>query len=107
MDRLRLSKCCCLIDIDIGVMILGSLVWFGLVKEMDNLSIMRAAATLCAGTIFLFMVFDDKPVRRWQFLVAYLIWMVVAIVFDVLQAYEKIEDQHYVELTCKDMDTKG
>ena len=90
-----------------GTMILGMLVWFGLLKEIDHFNPVRAVITVATGTLFLIMVFHDKKETRLRFAIAYVVFMASSIVFDFMQAYADVEEKHFVENTCKDMESRG
>ena len=70
---MKVTKCCCFVDIWLGTNILGCLVWFGLLEEFKNFNPFRLAFTLLAGVTFAIMVFDDTEKARKHFFLAYVL----------------------------------
>ena len=66
-----------------GVMLLGSLVWLGLLSEMTEFHPARAIMTLGTGTLFLLMVFKDSAKRREHFFYAYVVNWIFGIFFGI------------------------
>ena len=88
-------------------MLLGFLLWFGLLGELDHFNPIRAAITVVAGSAFLLMVLKDSQKHRMWFFYAFMAAQISNLVFGVMQAYEIIEDKNVVEMECTDMEKKG
>ena len=69
---MKVSRCCCCISIEMGVMLLGCNVWFALIDEMDWFNPIRAVITVGTGALFLLMVFKDSARHREYFFYAHL-----------------------------------
>ena len=53
---MKVKKCFGCIAVDKGVMILGVMIWLGLLAEVIDFNPIRAAVAVVAGTHFLLMV---------------------------------------------------
>ena len=90
---MKVKKCCCCVPIDIGVMILGALLWFSLLGELDYFNPIRMGITVTVGCIFLFMVFQDSDDARKLFFLGYLVYQISSIVFAIQQTYAILEEK--------------
>lgn len=70
---MKVQNCCCFITIELGVMILGCLVWFSLLGEFDWFNPIRAAITIATGIFFLNMVLRDNEKHREYFFYLYIV----------------------------------
>ena len=71
---MKVKKCCCCVAVDMGVMILGTLMCFGIMAEFKEFNPVRAAITVVAGSLFFLMVFRDSAKHREWFFYAYSPW---------------------------------
>ena len=62
---MKVKKCCCCVAVDMGVMILGTLMCFGIMAEFKEFNPVRAAITVVAGSLFFLMVFRDIYPSEW------------------------------------------
>ena len=79
---MKLKTCCCCITIDMGVMILGTIVCIGITAEIKEFNPIRAAVTIGAGSAFLLMVFKDSAKHREWFFYAYVVNCISQLTFE-------------------------
>ena len=100
---MKVQKCCCCVNLEIGVFILGCLVWFSLLGEITWFNPIRATITLCTGILFCLVVFDDSEKHRKYFFYSYIVHTISDVVFGIHQIYAQLEETHFVENKCLDM----
>ena len=89
-----------------GVMVLGTLVWFSLLNELSHFNPIRTVVTVTTGIIFFFMVFRDSAKHREYFFYSYIAFQISSIFFAYWQFYQVIEEKDIVAKTCADMQKK-
>ena len=103
---MKVRRCCFCISVETGVLILGTLVCFSLLGEMDHFNPIRLIITLACMAYFFIMVFKDSVMNREFFFYCYVVHLISQLVFGVWQAYEIVEEKDFVEKTCKDIQKK-
>ena len=78
---MKVKTCCCCLQVDTGVMLLGILVWFGLMSEVKYFNPVRATFTIATGIMFLVMVYRDSAKHREWFYMTYIVYSITAVLF--------------------------
>ena len=89
-----------------GVMILGSLMCFGILNEFKYFNPIRMMVTLMCMALFFNMVFRDSAKHREYFFYSYIAFQISSIFFAYWQFYQVMEEQDMVAKTCEDMQKK-
>jgi len=104
---MKVKKCCCCIPVDMGVMILGSLMCFGIMAEFKEFNPIRAAITVGASFFFFLMVFRDSAKHREIFFYAYIVSCISELFFSSIIILEKMNSSKLVEEKCQEMEKDG
>ena len=105
--KLKVKTCCCCLEVDTGVMILGILVWTALLSEVKDFNPVRAVITLATGSLFLLMVFRDSAKHREWFYYSYIVNSICSVLFAYQSFKKKLEESQAVDKTCQEMQKKG
>ena len=103
---MKVQRCCCCISIDMGVMLLGTLVCFSLLNELTYFNPIRMVFTVACMCLFFNMVFRDTAKHREYFFYSYIAYQISSILFAYYQFYEVLEDKDVVAKMCEDMQKK-
>jgi len=104
---MKVKKCCCCVAVDMGVMILGTLMCFGIMAEFKEFNPVRAAITVVAGSLFFLMVFRDSAKHREWFFYAYIVSCISELFFASIIILEKMNSNKLVEEKCTEMEKDG
>ena len=89
------------------MMLLGIMVWFGLMSEIKAFNPIRAVLTVATGSLFLLMVNRDSEKHREWFYQSYIVYSICSVLFAYQTFQTKLEEEHVIDLTCQDMEKKG
>ena len=90
----RVTKCCCCIQIKTGTYIIGSLHVLGLVAGIFRLQLLTITLEIFTGCTFLYMVYRDSERNRLLYFTAYCCYAVIlAVIRTIFVLWQSDESQ--------------